>query len=80
MYLDDILLLSLSFDEHINKCQFADLTIQFLRQVVPREHTKPEPSKIKSMKVKPPTNIKEMKQFPGTTGYYRKYYYAIVLC
>lgn len=93
VYLDDILIFSTSFDEHIisikkifntlrasnlkiqlNKCQFADYTTKFLGHVVSREGIKPDPSKISSIeKMKPPTNIKEIKQFLGMTGYYRKF-------
>ena len=55
------------------KCDFFKKYLQYLGHLVLEEGFKPLPEKIKSIKnMPPPKNAKEVKQFLGLAGYYRK--------
>lgn len=92
VYLDDIIIFSHSFEEHlkdlkrvltrlrkhnlkiqIDKTEFVQTELQFLGHVITPDGIKPNPEKIQAIQNFPvPTNEKEIKQFLGLTGYYRK--------
>ena len=56
------------------KCDFFKKHLQYLGHLVSEEGFKPLPEKIKSIKnMPPPKTVKEVKQFLGLAGYYRKF-------
>ena len=56
------------------KCNFFKGHIQYLGHLIPGEGIKPLPEKLESIKeMPPPTTPKEVKQFLGLIGYYRKF-------
>ena len=57
-----------------SKCNFFKKYIQYLGHLVSGEGIEPLPEKLESLKdMPPPTNPKEVKQFLGLAGYYRKF-------
>ena len=56
------------------KCNFFKSHIQYLGHLISGEGIKPLPEKLESIKeIPPPTTPKEVKQFLGLIGYYRKF-------
>ena len=56
------------------KCNFFKSHIQYLGHLISGEGIKPLPKKLESIKeMPPPTTPKEVKQFLGLIGYYRKF-------
>ena len=56
------------------KCNFFKSHIQYLAHLIPGEGIEPLPEKLESIKgMPPPTTPKEVKQFLGLIGYYRKF-------
>ena len=92
-YLDDIIILSQTEEEHLehlekilrklreyrlkmkrDQCNFFKKHLQYLGHLVSEEGFEPLPEKIKSIKnMPPPKTPKEVKQFLGLAGYYRKF-------
>lgn len=93
VYLDDILIFSTSFEEHllsirkiletlkeanlkiqINKCNFASLSTNYLGYIITKDGIQPDTKKTEAIQLmKLPRTVKEIKQFLGITGYYRKF-------
>ena len=100
VYMDDIVVFSKTFDEHIShlrkvfdrircanlkinprKCSFARSEITFLGHIVSSKGIEPSKEKISSVEnFQSPTTAKQVKQFLGLTGYYRRFIknYAII--
>ena len=58
----------------INKCTFAELTTQYLGHIISEKGIQPDKNKVKAIEdMQLPTNVKEIRQFLGITGYYRKF-------
>nr|XP_049466988.1 uncharacterized protein LOC125908330 [Anopheles coluzzii] len=58
----------------LDKCEFLKKETEFLGHVITAEGIKPDPTKIEKIKNwKLPTNQKEIKQFLGLIGYYRRF-------
>ena len=58
----------------LQKCDFFKKHIQYLGNLISDEGIQPLPEKLESIrKVSVPTNPKEVKQFLGLVGYYRKF-------
>ena len=56
------------------KCAFAMQQIEFLGHVVSKEGIRPDPAKLRAVAdFPPPSNIKEVMQFLGLAGYYRRF-------
>ena len=56
------------------KCNFLKKHIQYLEHIISGEGITPVPEKLESIQIMlPPTNPKEVKQFLGLIGYYRKF-------
>lgn len=93
VYLDDIIIFSKSWDEHIRhcekvfdrlqkhgltiqvpKCKFGQLEVEYLGHIVSNGTVKPDPKKVEAIhKLQPPQSPKEIQQFLGMVGYYRKF-------
>ena len=57
-----------------SKCNFFKKHIQYLGHLVSGEGIEPLPEKLESLKeMPPPTNPREVRQFLGLAGYYRKF-------
>lgn len=58
----------------LDKCEFLRKETEFLGHVITQDGVKPDPTKInKILDWKLPTTQKEIKQFLGLTGYYRRF-------
>lgn len=58
----------------LDKCEFIKRETEFLGHVITQDGIKPDPSKAdKILDWKLPTNQKEIKQFLGLSGYYRRF-------
>ena len=56
------------------KCNFLKKHIQYLGHIISGEGIAPVPEKLESIQAMlPPRNPKEVKQFLGLIGYYRKF-------
>ena len=93
LYLDDIIIFSKSFNEHIerlkavfqrlreaklklkpSKCSFLQKQVKYLGHIVSAEGIQTDPSKIEVLKNWPvPSNVKEVRQFLGFAGFYRRF-------
>lgn len=93
VYLDDIIVFSNSFEDHIehiakvlvrlkeaglklkpSKCQFLKPEVKYLGHIISREGVRPDPGKVQCVKEFPrPRNGKEVRQFLGLVGYYRRH-------
>lgn len=93
VYLDDIIILGTSLQEHcenirkvfsklkehnlkiqLDKSEFMCKEVAYLGHIVSNEGVKPNPAKIEAVKNFPiPKTQKEIKQFLGLLGYYRKF-------
>ena len=57
-----------------SKCNYFKTHVQYLGHLVSEDRIKPLPEKLESVKKMPaPTTPKEIKQFLGLVGYYRKF-------
>ena len=87
-YLDDILVFSLDMESHLGhlrllnadlklkevKCNFLKKYIQYLGHIISGEGITPLPEELDSIqKMLLPKTPKEVKQFLGLIGYYRKF-------
>ena len=93
VYIDDIIIFSKSFEEHLNdiegvfkrllngglkvkmkKCQWAKSEVTFLGHRVSNNGVKPDPANLeKVLHCTAPRNVKELQQFLGLAGYYRRF-------
>lgn len=57
-----------------DKCEFLRKEVGYLGHIIGRDGVKPDPSKIRAVKEFPrPHNAKNIKQFLGLAGYYRRF-------
>lgn len=62
------------FSLNINKCKFLQTEIEYLGRVVSNGQVKPNPGKIRALLDSPvPTTQKQVRQFCGLAGYFRKF-------
>ena len=93
VYLDDVIILGASFDEHLaslqlvfdrlqkaglrlqpKKCHFLKHRVQYLGHIVSDEGVQVDPAKLDKVAAWPtPTSTKEVQQFLGLAGYYRRF-------
>ena len=93
IYLDDIIIFSSNFEEHLeklqavfqrlsnnhlklkgSKCEFFKSQVSYLGHIVSEEGIRTDPSKIEVVKTWPvPKSVKDVRQFLGFTGYYRRF-------
>ena len=93
IFLDDIIIFSSSFEEHLEKlqavferlqehnlklkdsqCEFFKHEVSYLGHVASESGIRTDPDKIKAVKDWPvPKSVKEVRQFLGFSGYYRRF-------
>jgi len=69
------------FKLNISKCQFAKNEFKFLGFLVTPEGILPDPSKVEAIsKMTPPRTVRQVRQFLGATGFFRRHieHYATV--
>jgi hypothetical protein len=65
----------------LSKCSFAQRQIDYLGHVISEQGVSNDPSKIAAIADWPsPVNVKELRNFLGLAGYYRKFvrYFGII--
>lgn len=75
-YLERILiaLREAGFSVNIDKCRFFKRSIEYLGNVVENGQVRPSPKKIEALVKAPvPTNVKQVRQFNGLSGYFRRF-------
>jgi hypothetical protein len=61
------------FSINVEKCSFLQTEVEYLGRVISNGEVKPNPSKANVLKaIKPPMNVKEVRQFLGLAGYFGK--------
>lgn len=93
VYLDDLLVVSPKFDEHVeclrevatclkqagltinvSKSKFCCRELRYLGYIVGGGTVKPDPERIQAiMRMNYPINLKQVRSFMGTTGWYRRF-------
>lgn len=69
-----IALTDTGFSLNIKKCRFLEKQIQYLGQEISKEGIKPGEHKVEALLNAPtPSNVREVRQFMGMAGYFRKY-------
>ncbi len=59
---------------NLSKCNIGQREVKFLGHIVSSEGYKPDPSNVEAVqKMKPPSNVKEVRRFLGMLGFYRKH-------
>ncbi len=59
---------------NLSKCTFGLKEVTFLGHRISAEGSQPDPKNIEAvMKMKPPTNVREVRRFLGMCGFYRKH-------
>ncbi|XP_042222469.1 uncharacterized mitochondrial protein AtMg00860-like, partial [Homarus americanus] len=59
---------------NLSKCQFGHKQVKFLGHVVSERGIEPDPENVQALTdCKPPTNVKQVRQFLGMCGFYRKH-------
>ncbi len=59
---------------NLSKCHLGQREVKFLGHVVSKEGFKPDPGNVEVIvRMKPPTNVKEVRCFLGMCGFYRKH-------
>lgn len=62
------------FSINLRKCVFLTTEVEYLGRIVKQGQVRPSPHKIKALlNAPPPTNVKQVRQFLGLAGYFRKY-------
>ncbi|CAH2265776.1 jg7961 [Pararge aegeria aegeria] len=62
------------FSINIKKCSFIKTSIEYLGFVVCDGKVRPSPSKVEALsRSLPPTNLKQLRQFNGLAGYFRRF-------
>lgn len=60
---------------NLSKCSFAQPQIAYLGHVISVDGVSTDPAKMVSVQQWPtPTSVKEVRGFPGLSGYYRKFH------
>ncbi len=59
---------------NLSKCSIGQKEVKFLGHIVSSEGYRPDPSNIEAVqKMKPPSNVREVRRFLGMIGFYRKH-------
>lgn len=62
------------FSINLKKCSFLTTEIEYLGRVVSRGQVKPSPRKVEALtNTSPPKTVKQVRQFLGLAGYFRRY-------
>lgn len=62
------------FSINLKKCNFLVTEIEYLGRLISRGQVRPSPRKVQALSDAPrPTNVKQVRQFLGLAGYFRRY-------
>jgi hypothetical protein len=62
------------FSINLRKCSFLVTEVEYLGRLVGQGQVKPSPRKVEALaKSSPPQNVKQVRQFLGLAGYFRRY-------
>lgn len=62
------------FSINLRKCSFLTTEVEYLGRVISQGQVRPSPHKIEALvKSSPPANVKQVRQFLGLAGYFRRY-------
>lgn len=62
------------FSVNLKKCTFLDTQLEYLGRLIGHGQVRPSPSKTEALVKSPkPTNVREVRQFLGLAGYFRRY-------
>lgn len=62
------------FSINLRKCSFLTTEIEYLGRVISRGQVRPSPRKVEALtNTSPPTTVKQVRQFLGLAGYFRRY-------
>lgn len=62
------------FSVHLKKCMFLDTELEYLGRLVGHGQIKPSPTKTEALIKSPkPSNVREVRQFLGLAGYFKRY-------
>lgn len=67
-------LTSAGFSINLKKCTFLDTQVEYLGRLIGHGQVRPTPGKVEALVKSPkPSNVKEVRQFLGLAGYFRRY-------
>lgn len=59
---------------NLRKCSFLITEVEYLGRVVSKGQVRPSPRKVEALALTlPPENVKQVRQFLGLAGYFRRY-------
>lgn len=62
------------FSINLKKCSFLTTEVEYLGRVISQGQVRPSPRKVEALVNSPsPTNVKQVRQFLGLAGYFRRY-------
>lgn len=62
------------FSINLKKCAFLETEIEYLGRLISQGQVRPSPGKVDALvKSQKPTNVKQVRQFLGLAGYFRRY-------
>ncbi len=59
---------------NLSKCNIGQKEVKFLGHIVSKQEYRPDPCNTEAVqKIKPPSNVKDVRRFLGMVGFYRKH-------
>lgn len=69
-----ICLTKAGFSVNLKKCTFLETQVEYLGRLISQGQVRPSPRKVEALVKSPiPTNVKQVRQFLGLAGYFRRY-------
>lgn len=67
-------LTSAGFSINLKKCTFLETEVEYLGRLISQGQVRPSPRKVEALLKSPkPTNVRQVRQFLGLAGYFRRY-------